>query len=110
VPAGLGEIPRAATAFAGACRTGRDLARSGLRPAAYAAAFGADAARWHLLTGDPKTVLDLAARFGILEQAAGPVQIVHSERLAIVGSDGRIVRFFDDAAWTTHDVLAALRQ
>jgi cytochrome oxidase Cu insertion factor (SCO1/SenC/PrrC family) len=78
--------------------------------ARYAAAFGADAARWHLLTGDPKTVLDLAARFGFLEQAAGPVQIVHSERLAIVGSDGRIVRFFDDAAWTTHDVLAALRQ
>jgi protein SCO1/2 len=78
--------------------------------ARYAAAFGADPARWHLFTGDPKTVLDVAARFGILEQAAGPVQIVHSERLAIVGGDGRIERFFDDAAWSPDEVIAALRR
>jgi protein SCO1/2 len=77
--------------------------------ARYGAVFGADASRWHLLTGEPKAVLDLAARFGILEEAAGPVQIVHSERLAIIGADGRIRRFFDDAAWSPHDVLAALR-
>jgi protein SCO1/2 len=78
--------------------------------ARYGAAFGADPTRWHLLTGDPKTVLDVAARFGILEQAAGPVQIVHSERLAIVGVNGRIERFFDDAAWSSNDVLAALQR
>jgi cytochrome oxidase Cu insertion factor (SCO1/SenC/PrrC family)/Cu/Ag efflux protein CusF len=77
--------------------------------ARYGSVFGADPSRWHLLTGEPKAVLDLAARFGILEQAAGAVQIVHSERLAIVGANGRIVRFFDGAAWSAHDVLAALR-
>jgi cytochrome oxidase Cu insertion factor (SCO1/SenC/PrrC family) len=78
--------------------------------ARYGASFGADAARWHLLTGDPRTVLDLAARFGILEEAAGPVKIVHSERLAIVDANGRIERFFDDAAWSPDTVLAALRR
>jgi protein SCO1/2 len=74
----------------------------------YAAAYGADPARWHLLTGDPRAVLDFAAHFGILEQAAGPVKIVHSERLAIVNGDGRIVRFFDDVRWSPADVLRAL--
>jgi protein SCO1/2 len=76
--------------------------------ARYGAAFGADPHRWHLLTGDPRTVLDFAAHFGILEEAQGPVKIVHSERLAIVDADGRIVRFFDDARWSPGDVLAAL--
>jgi cytochrome oxidase Cu insertion factor (SCO1/SenC/PrrC family)/Cu/Ag efflux protein CusF len=77
--------------------------------ARYGAAYGADAARWQLLTGEPKTVLDLAARFGILENAAGPVAIVHSERLAIVDRDGRIARFFDNAAWSPNTILDALK-
>jgi len=78
--------------------------------ARYAAAFGADAARWHLLTGEPRTVLDFAARFGILEEARGPVKIVHSERLAIVDRNGRIARFIDNAAWSPNDVLRALER
>jgi cytochrome oxidase Cu insertion factor (SCO1/SenC/PrrC family) len=77
--------------------------------ARYGAAVGADPARWHLLTGDPRQVLDFAARFGILEHSAGPVSIVHSERLAIVGRDGRIMRFYDNAAWSPHDVTRTLQ-
>lgn len=77
--------------------------------ATYAAGYGADPARWHLLTGDPRAVLDFAARFGILEEAAGAVKIVHSERLAIVGPTGRIVRFYENAAWSPDEVLRALK-
>ncbi len=74
----------------------------------YAAGYGADPTRWRLATGNPRQVLDFAARFGILEHSAGPVTIVHSERLAIVGPDGRIARLFDNAAWSPNDVLRAL--
>jgi cytochrome oxidase Cu insertion factor (SCO1/SenC/PrrC family)/Cu/Ag efflux protein CusF len=77
--------------------------------ARYATLFAADPARWHLYTGDPRTVLDFAARFGILERSAGPQTIIHSERLAIVDAEGRIRRFFDDATWRADDVAAALR-
>ena len=78
--------------------------------ARYAAGFGADPARWHLLTGDPRRVLDFAARFGILEHAAGAVTIVHSERLAIVDRAGRIAKLYDNANWSTDDVAAELRK
>jgi cytochrome oxidase Cu insertion factor (SCO1/SenC/PrrC family)/Cu/Ag efflux protein CusF len=76
--------------------------------ARYGALFHADAARWHLLTGDPRTVLDFAARFRILERSAGPDTIVHTERLAVVDRDGRITRFFDDAGWRPEAVASAL--
>lgn len=76
--------------------------------ARYGRIFDADPARWHLLTGTPKPVLDFAARFRILERSAGPRTIVHSERLAIVDASGRIRRLYDDARWSADDVRAAL--
>jgi cytochrome oxidase Cu insertion factor (SCO1/SenC/PrrC family) len=78
--------------------------------ARYGKTFGADTTRWHLFTGDPRTVLDFAARFRILERSAGPDTILHTERLAIVDSSGRITRFFDDATWRAGDVATALTQ
>jgi protein SCO1/2 len=77
--------------------------------ARYAAQFGADARRWHLATGDPRSVLAYAARFGILERSAGPVTIVHTERLAIVDAASRIVELRDGATWNPDDVARALR-
>ena len=76
--------------------------------ARYGATFGADPSRWHLFTGDPRTVLDFAARFRILERSAGPDTIVHTERLALVDANGRVTRFFDDATWHVDDVVSLL--
>jgi len=76
--------------------------------ARYGTLFGADPARWHLFTGDPRTVLDFAARFRILERSAGPDTIVHTERLAIVDAGGHITRFLDDTAWQPATVASAL--
>jgi cytochrome oxidase Cu insertion factor (SCO1/SenC/PrrC family) len=78
--------------------------------ARYGKLFGADPTRWHLFTGDPRTVLDFAARFRILERSAGPDTILHTERLAIVDASGRITGFFDDASWHASDVATALAQ
>jgi cytochrome oxidase Cu insertion factor (SCO1/SenC/PrrC family) len=77
--------------------------------ARYGTVFGADPARWHLLTGDPKTVLDFAARFRILERSAGPDVIAHSERLAIVNRAGHIIKLYDNATWNADDVAHAVR-
>jgi cytochrome oxidase Cu insertion factor (SCO1/SenC/PrrC family) len=77
--------------------------------ARYGGVFGADPARWHLLTGDPKTVLDFAARFRILERSAGPDVIAHSERLAIVGPSGRIIKLYDGAGWKADEIANAVR-
>jgi cytochrome oxidase Cu insertion factor (SCO1/SenC/PrrC family) len=96
--------------------TGVELVEISLDPAydrppvlaRYGALFGADPARWHLYTGDPRAVLDFAARFRILERSAGPETIVHTERLAIVDATGRITQFFDDATWKPEDVVKAL--
>ena len=77
--------------------------------ARYGTLFGADPARWHLLTGSPRTVLDFAARFRILERSAGMDTIVHTERLAIVDATGHIARFFDDATWKATDVANSLK-
>ena len=76
--------------------------------ARYGKLFGADPTRWHLFTGDPRTVLDFAARFRILERSAGPDTIVHTERLAIVDAGGHITRFLDDTAWQPATVASAL--
>jgi cytochrome oxidase Cu insertion factor (SCO1/SenC/PrrC family) len=78
--------------------------------ARYGKMFGADPARWQLLTGDPRTVLDFAARFRILERSAGADVIVHSERLAIVDSRGHITQFLDDANWQPAAVVGALEK
>jgi cytochrome oxidase Cu insertion factor (SCO1/SenC/PrrC family) len=76
--------------------------------ARYGATFGADPNRWHMFTGDPRTVLDFAARFGILEHSAGPTTIVHSERLAIVDASGRITQLIDNANWQPALIISAL--
>lgn len=76
--------------------------------ARYANQYGANPARWEMLTGDPRTVLDFAARFGILERSAGPTTIVHTERMAIVDSSGRIVRFYDGPTWPPDEVARDL--
>ncbi len=75
--------------------------------ARYGRMFGADARRWHLLTGDPAQVLAFARLFGVQSypDASG---IVHTERTAIVNADGRIERFLDDAQWTAPELVSFL--
>ncbi len=113
VPADLGEVPGSATALGGlASAPARGHARPGIRPRRrpppVRATFGADAARWTLATGDPIEILTFAKRFGIeTERAQGDV-ILHSERTAIVGSDGRIGLLLDGNRWAPDDIVTEL--
>jgi protein SCO1/2 len=76
--------------------------------AAYAARFGADASRWTLGTGDPRTVLNFAAQFGIVPFPDPSIGLIHSERTALIDRDGRIADFMDEAGWNADNVTARL--
>jgi protein SCO1/2 len=78
--------------------------------AAHAARLKADPAVWTFLTGDAITVNRFVAKFGVglvASDTAG--QIVHNLRTAIIGRDGRVVKFYTGSDWTPGAVLADLR-
>jgi hypothetical protein len=77
--------------------------------ARYGARFGADPEHWTLGTGDPGTVLDFEARFGLDPFADPRVGLIHTERTVLIGPDGKIVDFIDQAGWSADDVTARLR-
>lgn len=78
--------------------------------ATYGRTFRADPARWTLGTGNPATVLDFDARFGIDPFADQSQGLIHTERTVIIGPDGKIVDFIDQAGWDPADVAARLQQ
>lgn len=75
----------------------------------YAAQFGADPARWTLATGNPDTVLDFDARFGLDPFADPHLGLIHTERTVFIDSDGKIVDSIDQAAWDPTDIVARLQ-
>lgn len=75
----------------------------------YARTFEADAARWTIATGDPVEVLAFAKRFGIETERTVGDTIVHSERTAVVGRDGRIALLLDGNRWSSDDIVAELQ-
>jgi protein SCO1/2 len=76
--------------------------------ARYGALFGADAKHWTLGTGDPNTVLDFDARFGIDPFADPRLGLIHTERTVFIDPHGTIVDSIDEAAWNPADVSARL--
>jgi len=78
--------------------------------AAHAAAHKADPAVWTYLTGDRATIDKFIGRFGVgLVAADKPDTIGHNLRTALIGADGRIVKFYTGSDWTPGAVLADLR-
>jgi len=75
----------------------------------YGTFFHADPTRWTFGTGDPQTVLDFDARFGIDPFADPKLGVIHTERTVIIDPDGKIVDFIDQAGWDPADVVARLQ-
>jgi protein SCO1/2 len=75
----------------------------------YGALFHADAEHWTLATGAPDRVLDFDARFGLDPFADPRVGLIHTERTVLIGPDGKIVDFIDQAGWSAEDVGARLQ-
>ena len=77
--------------------------------ARYGKIFGADEKRWTLATGDPETVLDFDARFGVDPFADPHVGLIHTERTALIDPDGKIIDFVDQASWNPANIVARLQ-
>ena len=76
--------------------------------ARYAQTFGASEKHWLLLTGQPRSVLSFAQRFGVFEQRVTGQTIVHTERLALVDRSGKVAGFLDDPTWSPARLIAEL--
>ena len=72
--------------------------------ARYGRQYGADPRRWTLGTGDPASVLDVEARFGLDPFADPRVGLIHTERTVLIDPSGKIVDFIDQAGWSPADV------
>jgi protein SCO1/2 len=75
---------------------------------AYGTLFDADQAHWTFGTGPRTDVLDFAARFGIAPFHDPQGAIIHTERTAIIGKDGRIIDLIDEAGWNPGNVAARI--
>jgi protein SCO1/2 len=76
---------------------------------AYAAAMGADPARWQFLTGTPEEVARLTSAFSIHVERNGAL-LDHTLATALIDADGRITDFWRGNGWTTAEVTDALRR
>jgi len=77
--------------------------------ARYGHTFGADPAKWTLLTGDEAAVLDFDARFGVIPFADSSVGIIHSERTVVIDPSGTIRATVEEAGWSNDEIVAAAR-
>ncbi len=76
--------------------------------AAYGRAVGADSTVWHFATGATNDVTALVKAFSVYTERNGAV-LDHTLCTALVDANGRIVTLWRGNAWSTDEVLGALR-
>jgi cytochrome oxidase Cu insertion factor (SCO1/SenC/PrrC family) len=74
--------------------------------ARYGRKFGADPARWSLVTGDRRAVLDFAAQFQVSAFPDPRVGLIHTERTVLVDPAGVIRDTIDEVAWSPAEIVA----
>jgi len=74
--------------------------------AAYGKQFGADPARWSLITGESAQVKNLLDSFALDPLETNPGRIIHGDTLVILGGDGKIADLIPTSGWAPDDVLA----
>ena len=75
----------------------------------YAKGFDANPRVWHLLTGDPKKVLDFAAYFNVTRFDDPQRGVIHNDRTVIIDPSGRINTLIDETGWSPATVEAQMR-
>lgn len=76
--------------------------------AAYGHAVGAEPAVWHFATGTTNDVTALVKAFSVYTERNGAA-LDHTLCTALIDSSGRIVNLWRGNAWSTSEVLEALR-
>ncbi|HMT29409.1 MAG TPA: SCO family protein [Bacteroidia bacterium] len=76
--------------------------------ARYAAEYGAEAGKWYFLTGDKKTIYDLARNsyfITAMQGDGGADDFIHSEKLVLIDKDRRIRGFYDGTDYESVNLL-----
>lgn len=75
----------------------------------YGRTFGTDPAMWHLLTGRGDTIIRLLNAFGIDSLQVSSSNFIHTDKLFIVGPNGRVGDIITTAQWDPDGVVAQAR-
>jgi cytochrome oxidase Cu insertion factor (SCO1/SenC/PrrC family) len=71
---------------------------------------GAHPEVWRFATAPSPIVDRFAARFGVNVIREADTTITHNLKTAVIDARGRMVRLFDDNAWSAHELAEALRR
>jgi protein SCO1/2 len=74
--------------------------------AGYARQYGADPARWSLITGEPAQIKNVLDAFILDPLETNPGQIIHGDKLIIADQNGKIADIIPTSGWAPDDVIA----
>jgi protein SCO1 len=75
----------------------------------YARKIGADPARWKFLTGDARSLARVAESFGVLYYSDHG-KIVHTQTVAVLDPDGRLLTIYYGPDWEPEQILKDLEK
>ena len=76
--------------------------------AKYARVFQFKPDRVTLLTGEPKTILEFAAMFGVTAYTDPKYGFVHNENTVIIDPEGKIADYLPEATWPADEIVSQI--
>jgi protein SCO1/2 len=79
---------------------------------AHARLRGADPHIWTYLTGTPRSIEDIASRFGVsvMREDGDAGTLTHNLRTAVIDPQGRLVKIYSGSDWTAATLIEDLRE
>ena len=79
---------------------------------AHARRRGADPHIWTYLTGTPRSIEDVASRFGVsvMREDGDAATLTHNLRTAVIDAQGRVVKIYNGNEWTASKLVEDLRE
>lgn len=76
---------------------------------AYARQYGADAASWSIVTGQPHEIERLLNRFGISSLRVSDANFIHNDKVFVVAQDGKVAQIVQTVAFEPGALVAQVR-
>lgn len=76
---------------------------------AYAKQFGANAASWSILTGQPHEIERLLNRFGISSLRVSDANFIHNDKVFVIAQNGKVAQIVQTVAFDPGGLVAQVR-
>lgn len=76
---------------------------------AYAKQYGADAAEWSILTGQPHDIERLLGRFGISSLRVSDANFIHNDKVFVIAQNGKVADIVQTVAFAPEALVAQAR-